>query len=55
MMYINFNCIIIFAGIHQEELKYFFKTLAKKTLIFFNTEGSSLKTHSKIITDIIKR
>lgn len=41
-------------SIHQEELKYFFKTLAKKTLIFFNTE-SSLKTHSKIITDIIKR
>lgn len=54
MIYINFNCIII-ADIHQEEFKYFFKTLAKKTLIFFNTENSSLKIHSKIITDIIKR
>lgn len=42
-------------SIQQEELKYFFKTLGKKTSIFFNTESSSLKTYSKVIADIIKR
>ena len=43
------------SSIHQEELKYFFKTLGKKTSIFFNTESSSLKAYSKVIADIIKR
>ncbi|XP_015437338.1 PREDICTED: vacuolar protein sorting-associated protein 13A-like [Dufourea novaeangliae] len=42
-------------SIHQEELKYFFRTLGKKTSIFFNTESSSLKAYSKVIADIIKR
>ncbi|XP_076634172.1 intermembrane lipid transfer protein VPS13A isoform X1 [Colletes latitarsis] len=41
-------------SIHQEELKYFFKTLGKKTSIFFNNESSLLKD-SKMIPDIIKR
>lgn len=44
-----------FIAIHQEELKHFFKTLGKKTSIFFNTESSSLKVNSKVIADIIKR
>ncbi|CAK9828583.1 Intermembrane lipid transfer protein VPS13A [Anthophora retusa] len=43
------------SSIQQEELKYFFKTLGKKTSIFFNTESSSLKAYSKVIADIIKR
>ncbi|XP_053983322.1 intermembrane lipid transfer protein VPS13C-like [Hylaeus volcanicus] len=42
-------------SIQQEELKYFFKTLGKKTSIFFNIESSSLKVYSKVIPDIIKR
>jgi len=42
-------------GIHREELKYFFKTLGKKTSVLFKAESSCLKTHSKVITDIIKR
>ncbi|XP_076670615.1 intermembrane lipid transfer protein VPS13A isoform X2 [Andrena cerasifolii] len=42
-------------SIHREELKHFFKTLGKKTSIFFNTESSSLKAHSKVIADIMKR
>ncbi|XP_017890538.1 vacuolar protein sorting-associated protein 13C-like [Ceratina calcarata] len=43
------------SSVHQEELKYFFKTLGKKTSIFFNTESSSSRTYSKVIPDIIKR
>nr|XP_012154530.1 PREDICTED: vacuolar protein sorting-associated protein 13C isoform X3 [Megachile rotundata] len=43
------------SSIHQEELKYFFKTLGKKTSIFFHTESSSIKAYSKVIADIIKR
>lgn len=43
------------SSVHQEELKYFFKTLGKKTSIFFNTETSSSRTYSKVIPDIIKR
>ena len=42
-------------SIHREELKHFFKTLGKKTSIFFNSESSSLKAHSKVIADIMKR
>ncbi|KAG7205210.1 hypothetical protein KM043_018296 [Ampulex compressa] len=42
-------------SIHQEELKYFFKTLGKKTSVFFNIEDNSLKVCSKVIADIIKR
>ncbi|XP_076375159.1 intermembrane lipid transfer protein VPS13A isoform X2 [Megalopta genalis] len=42
-------------SVHQEELKYFFRTLGKKTSIFFHTESSSLKAYSKVIADIIKR
>ncbi|EZA49615.1 Vacuolar protein sorting-associated protein 13A [Ooceraea biroi] len=40
---------------HREELRYFFKTLGKKTSVLFKAESSYLKTHSKVITDIIKR
>ncbi|KAK9294042.1 hypothetical protein QLX08_011233 [Tetragonisca angustula] len=43
------------SSVHQEELKYFLRTLGKKTSIFFNTESSSLKTYSKVIADIMKR
>ncbi|XP_072752571.1 intermembrane lipid transfer protein VPS13A [Anoplolepis gracilipes] len=42
-------------SIHREELRYFFKTLGKKISVLFNTESSCLKTHSKVIPDIIKR
>lgn len=49
------NLIKNVAGIYREELRYFFKTLGKKISVFFNTESSCLKTHSKVIPDIIKR
>lgn len=42
-------------GIHREELRYFFKTLGKKTSVLFKAESSCLKTYSKVIADIIKR
>ncbi|KAG5314184.1 VP13A protein, partial [Acromyrmex insinuator] len=42
-------------SIHREELRYFFKTLGKKTSVLFKAESSYLKTYSKVIADIIKR
>ncbi|KYM95926.1 Vacuolar protein sorting-associated protein 13C [Cyphomyrmex costatus] len=42
-------------SIHREELRYFFKTLGKKTSVLFKAESSCLKTYSKVIADIIKR
>lgn len=42
-------------GIHREELRYFLKTLGKKTSMLFKAETSCLNDHSKIIADIIKR
>ncbi|XP_034193125.2 intermembrane lipid transfer protein VPS13A isoform X1 [Osmia lignaria lignaria] len=52
----TFSIVAAFrSSIHQEELKYLFKTLGKKTSIFFNNESSSLKAYSKVIADIIKR
>ncbi|XP_076243831.1 intermembrane lipid transfer protein VPS13A [Calliopsis andreniformis] len=52
------TCSLVIAfinSIHQEELKYFFKTLGKKASIFFNTDSSPTKAYSKVIADIIKR
>ncbi|XP_012533549.1 vacuolar protein sorting-associated protein 13A isoform X2 [Monomorium pharaonis] len=42
-------------SIHREELRYFFKTLGKKTSVLFKAESSCLKTYSKVIANIIKR
>ncbi|EFN86841.1 Vacuolar protein sorting-associated protein 13A [Harpegnathos saltator] len=42
-------------SIHREELRYFLKTLGKKTSVFFKAESSCLKSHSKVVADIMKR
>nr|XP_012219129.1 PREDICTED: vacuolar protein sorting-associated protein 13A-like isoform X1 [Linepithema humile] len=42
-------------SVHREESRYFFKTLGKKISVLFKAESSCSKTHSKVITDVIKR
>ncbi|XP_020288636.1 vacuolar protein sorting-associated protein 13A-like isoform X2 [Pseudomyrmex gracilis] len=42
-------------SIYREGLQYFFKTLGKKVSTLFKEENCSLKAHSKVVTDIIKR